>query len=1017
MSILVLHLSDIHFTENDKVLESRASMIVSAAFSSISNVTECHVLVSGDIANIGDSAEYRIASGFMERLKDEILKRVDSVDFFCVPGNHDCNFSGDQSSRDLLVDGIRNDPTKLSMSVAENCAIPLENYFEFQEQVSGAVKSSPWLSIKETGKEFRVFYVGLNSALLSKKVETQGKLYLPIDEIEVQAPDGAIVICAAHHPTNWLMPENARKVVNQVSSWADLFVMGHEHESGAMRLESLYESAGIYYTLGHVFNDKSNPKNSAFQVIEMDRDLGFKLSKYTYSNHRYEIDHAVADTEFHPWVRNERNSGISFTKEKIEALEDVGTNFTHRRKAKLQLSDIYVWPYLRSVIDDSEGQSILLESSKFIAKELPVSTEQKRISLISAGNQYGKTSLGKQICMLLKKKGFMPILLNAKRVSSLKQAALQERIDSEIDLHYGRKYRNTISQLPPEKMVLIIDDFNELKGSQQAVASFLSMMQKSFSNIILFQSSEPGTEFLTNDILKHDELVGFEVYDLLPLSFELRKEIIEKWLLIGVEDYIDDGSVSTTAAKFSKLVDETLGRNLIPSVPIFVLIILQQAESSADINAVVRNGSHGFLYESLITKALTENVSIITVDTALTYLTALAGCLHVARKEKLDQSDYDKLHYEHCEKFELQLNLRKLQEQFELAGIVGSSSECIFFKYPYLLYYFTAKYLAADTVQNTQYIDELIETIYTEKSANILLFLAHLGKDPIVIGKILSKANSIFSSYSEADIFQHSETVAKYGYKKVRDIYLVEGDKKSQLIVFDEDHKVVEHELELLQNNEKDETKIKDSLQINSAFKTLQVLGQVLRNHAGSIEKDNKREIAGSCISLGLRTLEFLLANIANYADDIIAFKIKQLQADNPSFDQEKLLSEAQGFMYSTILNISVGTMVKVANSIGSEELAVTLNHVLGSNKRNSRSFTHLITQLEHFLVFPEHDLIKYHDDIFKPNDILPIVMLKKFAVRRFYLFPAVDELKRSVCQRLNIQRKPFGFLDSKARK
>ena len=45
--------------------------------------------------------------------------------------------------------------------------------------------------------------------------------------------------------------------------------------------------------------------------------------------------------------------------------------------------------------------------------------------------------------------------------------------------------------------------------------------------------------------------------------------------------------------------------------------------------------------------------------------------------------------------------------------------------------------------------------------------------------------------------------------------------------------------------------------QLNSAFKIIQIVGQIARSFAGSLKGDEKRELADVCFSLSLRLLRF----------------------------------------------------------------------------------------------------------------------------------------------------------------
>ncbi|AKU51819.1 hypothetical protein AKJ12_20000 [Xanthomonas arboricola pv. juglandis] len=67
--------------------------------------------------------------------------------------------------------------------------------------------------------------------------------------------------------------------------------------------------------------------------------------------------------------------------------------------------------------------------------------------------------------------------------------------------------------------------------------------------------------------------------------------------------------------------------------------------------------------------------------------------------------------------------------------------------------------------------------------------------------------------------------------------------------------------------------KINDALSMNAAFKTLQVLGQILRNHAGEIERSEKLRIATTCSQLGLKVLDFMLSTIADHGPELLEFR------------------------------------------------------------------------------------------------------------------------------------------------
>src|SRR6266446_9986211 len=103
MSILVFQLSDTHIqTEKDPVL-SKAAQIVDAIAADVDpNVSGCILINAGDSTNWGIADQYRVAHELFATIKDRLCERLGPgtpVELLVIPGNHDCNLSGDQAAR------------------------------------------------------------------------------------------------------------------------------------------------------------------------------------------------------------------------------------------------------------------------------------------------------------------------------------------------------------------------------------------------------------------------------------------------------------------------------------------------------------------------------------------------------------------------------------------------------------------------------------------------------------------------------------------------------------------------------------------------------------------------------------------------------------------------------------------------------------------------------------------------------------------------------------------------------
>lgn len=1015
MAILIIHLSDIHFNQKSTGFADRADRIVDAALSPIAKLDDIHIVVSGDLADWGLDPEFNIGVKFLESTRAKIESRtgIRPRILFCA-GNHDCNLQGDQSLRDVLVSSMRSSPERVSPAIAANLATPLARFRKVQAELEPeVVQCDVWRAEIEISGSPSLRYVLLNSSVGSLAKEQQGSLYIPVPPSEVSEHERRTVY-VMHHPYNWFQPDNARELAQHASAAADLFLMGHEHEMWAQSTRELYEDTTVTYLKGHVLRDPDSDSNSAFQTILIDEEAGFLPRSYRWNEGRYESWEKKSLSDYQAWPNQNGARKLSFTNEAYRELASTGANFTHRRKDAITLPDIFVWPTIRTEDSNSSGASGMLPEDDLDAEAELINnySELPPIVVIRGGEHSGKSALAKMCALSLSRKGIYPIRLTASNVSSWREKSLNERIDGVIDATYGRAQREEYKQLEPDRRILIIDDF-DLAQVTAGYFDGLRSLRRTFGKIFLMLDFHPGLEMALNEFLRDECFVEASVFDILNTNYHRRLELIERWIQIGATDKEEDRKVM--AAKLAKVVDETLGRNLVPAVPVFVLIILQRAELEQDLDTVVKSGSQGFLYESMIQLALSTKVKAFNVVTCLAYLTAFATHLKNAGRDFFSQSEFEQFHVGHCSRYALAVSVTQLQAQLVAADIFEDRGDAVRFKYPFHNYYFTARSLAQidDWMLQEPEIDRLIEAIHTERNANILLFLAHLKRNPRIAEKILRKAGEMFHLYDEANFFSPLEAIDQYGSGRIREI-LFEGSRSGQLGEVQKDlleAEASQHELAAMAE-ERLKQRLDDALSMNAAFKTLQVLGQILRNHAGEIERAEKSAIARACADLGLRVLGFLYKLTVNHGTLMLEFKASQIRVENPNISDVEIAAELESYLARFVTSITVGTLIKIANAIGAEDLAPTLEEVLGHG--DSNRFVKLVTELEHFSEFPQKELLTYEEDVLAGGAYLPNAVMRRFIIRRFYLFPVRDELKRAVLQRFKIKALPFQFLEQR---
>ena len=284
MSKLVLAvLSDIHFSESSThPIPARANAIASAIASAENQPSAIVLLLAGDIADKGLSAEYVIAEKFCDSLRKALAQRFSGIEvyFLCVPGNHDLEHpEGSEGYRKGVVEGGSSTMSNPGANAfyLEKLLEPQRNYWEFAKRLDLRLDGNypqicSFFCVKVGSSE--VHFNLLNSAILSQKTESQGSLVLPNSLISdlLAAKDGPhLTLTLMHHPTYWLQHQALTELRDLLALRCDYVTTGHEHFSSGYEVKNDFGQSIRYYESPALF-DPRKPMNSAFRVLVLDLD-------------------------------------------------------------------------------------------------------------------------------------------------------------------------------------------------------------------------------------------------------------------------------------------------------------------------------------------------------------------------------------------------------------------------------------------------------------------------------------------------------------------------------------------------------------------------------------------------------------------------------------------------------------------------------------------------------------------------------------------------------------------------
>ncbi|MTI80060.1 MAG: hypothetical protein FH758_04105 [Firmicutes bacterium] len=1016
MQVLICHLSDIHFSvsKESNIIYNRLEKIKEAILSNFGQDDHMFIVITGDVAFSGKAEEYKVAQEFLEELYVSI--NSDNVRFVIVPGNHDCNFNLEDGTRISLIKDILSSKGKeIDQSIINNCTEVQKYFYEFSQSMSAIswVEDSNKIHLSQEfklGDEFTILFNMINSSWMSQKKEKQSQIIMPLEFInEIKLKNYDLIISLFHHPYNWLDADNCRLFRDKIEKFSDIIITGHEHLSSKQSVNTMNIYTNEFY-MGSILQDKEKNDISGFNIIIFNlEDEHYKFKNYEWNSNIYSVSNETTWKEFR---RNKLIEKQKFMLNELflNELNDTGAQFYHPHKDKLLLEDIFIYPDLRIIShDDSSKEHILFKSRDII------SNSNDKYLIITGEEKSGKTTLAKKIYMDLYSEKTIPIMIDGKHINTPREEDLLNIIQRAFDNQYCQELYEEYTQIDNNKKFLIIDNFENVKMNAKGKAAIINLVMKKYNNVIMFADSSFRVEQLINQESLNSLALEIKNYDLVNFGHYLRSELIKKWYSIGREFIITDDELEYKSIEIEKTVNQLLGRNLLPSYPIFILIILQQLETNK--KNIQSLSSYGYLYGSLITDSLLNiNSSPDLIDTLYTYMSVMAYYLYENNREYLDENDIHEVTKIYNEKFTMSLSEWKVINNLIKAGIMECSNDCeYYFKYKYIYYYFIAKYLS-DNIEQLEIkfnIGNICNNLHSEQNSNIMMFLCHLSKSTFIINELINKSKQLFKDYMAYDFDNHVPFINRM-YKKIPNLSLTDVEpsqnRKGVLKQKDEIERTIEEQDEEQFYDDAD-NEVEDILLINKAFKTIEILGQIIKNYPGSIQGVIKFDAALECYMLGMRTLSMFLNKIDENIEDILEIlldTIKEKEGNNKKITEEK----CKLFVMTLTEYISLGIIKKISESVGNKKLLGTYEEIFKKYSNTSIGLVDLAVKLECMTSFPKKETFIMADKLDK--NLFSLSILKRLVTGHLYVHPCDYSTKQKICDKLNISYKKVTLVEGK---
>ena len=420
--------------------------------------------------------------------------------------------------------------------------------------------------------------------------------------------------------------------------------------------------------------------------------------------------------------------------------------------------------------------------------------------------------------------------------------------------------------------------------------------------------------------------------------------MIGKWTQLT--DKKDGSNIKNNATYKSidektELVNTTLGKiignGIMPAHPFFILSIISTYDTFAKpLDQEIT--SQGYCYQAFIYMYLRkQGVRNDEVDTYINFLTEFAFFFHSKSKNEISSDEFNSFIKAYLSKYNLPVKQDTLLNKLRKSQIIEIDNfDNYYFCYQYLYYFFVAKYLAEHIKDNAEVINNIIKNLHKDENAYIAIFISHHSKDSYILDEVILNASCLFDKYKPASLSDKELGFFDEQIENIVKAVLPSADSTPEM----ERENRLSSQNTLKQNNVKNaniEENDDLSIELRRSIKTVEVMGRIIKNRAGSLDKSRLESIFEEAMNVHLRILtsffeiikqedeqQKIVSFISNRLEIIIEKESEKRRKEGESErkpTKEKLEKISKKIFWNMNFLVVYGFIDKIINSIGSNKL------------------------------------------------------------------------------------------------
>ena len=625
--------------------------------------------------------------------------------------------------------------------------------------------------------------------------------------------------------------------------------------------------------------------------------------------------------------------------------------------------------------------------------------------LIDGEEQIGKTSLCNMLYIQYFNADYYPILINGMDIigkpdiKNIVNKACEKQYECKIDCW----------SIDRTKRILLIDDIEDREMNDERFSEFITSIKEHFDYAVIFSDNLSS---LSDKTASHNYFSYFRNFSICSLGHKKRDELLKKCISYEEKTEFDIKNIEQVARldKDTKHINTIIGTNVVPSYPVFIVTIFHTFEALTPQEA--SQTSYGHCYQAMITMSFRRSgIKPEHVDSYFNLLTELAYFMFRQKNKTVSKKDLDEFLKEYNNKFFIQ---KKSIETLIKSVIIKEKNGFYSFQYIYIYYYFVARYIARkiDDENVKIQIEELMKDIHLKDNANIIIFIAHHTPNKYLMEKITLNATSAFEKFPEVTLSGSEknfiDTLSNHFKEKILPgpNHNVEDERNRKLEEKDRSDLTTIRDAE----NYEDQNDDLIIIEVRKSAKSIEIIGQILKNQSGSINKNILTELFEVGQNVGLRLLKAFMEYMENSRADLENF-IRLVIEDatkekNIRLSDKRIEKETKRIVNKLLYSVIFGWLHKIVDSLGYDQLIETADDV---NDKTDSVVSKLINLYIHTWYTKKLNFEKIssiYRELKDDKNYQAIYILKDIVCRHIYMHPVSYKDKQKIGQLLSLSVK-----------